>query len=112
MKRHVTDVLPSANGHLNQERKGLQSTKIPKQEIFELDHATIVKNITNLKKQATPTRSLEETIVKDIHDDAFLPSEIPNMKTNHVAYKIVEVETANKAIHRLDRAFPVSIKSW
>ena len=80
MKRRVTYILPSAKGHLNQKRQGFQSTKIPKQEIFEADHATILKHITNLKKQAPPTQSLEETIVQDIQDEAFPPSESPNLK--------------------------------
>ena len=51
MKRHITDILQSAKGHLNQERQGLQSTKLPKQEIFDFDHATIIKNITTLKRR-------------------------------------------------------------
>ena len=62
--------------------------------------------MTNLKKQAPPTRLLEETIVKDIHDDAFPPSESQNLKTNHVTYKILEVEMANKAYTDLTERFP------
>lgn len=97
VKRHVTDILPSAKVHLNQEREGIQSTKSPQQEIFEGDHTTIVKNITNLKNKSPPSQSLADTIAQDIHNAAFPPSENPNMKSNYVAYKIVDVDTKNKS---------------
>ena len=78
MTKHLPTSIYTAKGHLNQERKFLQSTKSQ-----QADYDEKIKHIKNklaqLKKQVTNDKSLTEVIKQTILDDAFPSSNVPNV---------------------------------
>ena len=106
MKQHVSDIIPSAKGNLNQEQQGLQSRKLNAPIIFQIDKNTIILKIAKLKKQEPLNESLEDTISKILKTDAFPSAYAPNIKTNKVAYAIVKATPKNKEYTDLIGHFP------
>jgi hypothetical protein len=78
IKKHLTKSIATQLGHLNQERQGLQSTKVPFVAIKQEDD-----------------------------DDNFFPqSDTPNIKTNDAAYSIIQFTPKDKAYIDLTGRFP------
>ena len=79
--KHLTKSLASAKGHLNQERKNLQSTKPP-------------------SKPVSPSSTFDD-------DDFFpAPTSSPPVKTFEVLSTIIPFEANGKAFHDLTGRFP------
>ena len=89
----VTKYLPTsvytAKGHLNQERKFLQSTNTKSQD-YKVRMETIRLKLERLKAQIKPGASLSDALVQDMHDDTFPTSDQPNMKKHEVVYSIIQ----------------------
>ena len=86
--KHLPTSIYTAKGHLNQERKFLQSTKSQ-----QIDYDEKIKHIKNklaqLKRQVTDDKSLTDVIKQKILYDTFPSSDVPNVKKHEVVYAIL-----------------------
>ena len=82
MSKHLTENINSAKGHLNQERQGLQSTKVNLPKLFDEPATAIASRIEKLKLQYPNIQGLKKLLETDILDDAFPLSDSPNK--NHM----------------------------
>ena len=87
--KHLTKKIATAKGHLNQERKHLQSTK-PHQHDYKKYIDSIKNNIQRLKTSLPDGISFTDTLKKDIFEDAFPPPQKSNEKTNDVIYALID----------------------
>ena len=106
VQKHITDNVHTSQGHLNQERRGLQSKKIINHDIFQKSDSQINKDIEGLKKKANISQPMAYIIHLGIIKYAFPSSEEPNNKINEVAYVIVEVKPKNVAYIDFTGRFP------
>ena len=65
----------------------MQSTKQPTQE--KIDIATIKRRWNKLKELKNPGQSMNEILQADLDDDSSPVSPAPNIKTNDVAYMVI-----------------------
>ena len=105
MNKYLTPNINSAKGHLNQERQGLQSTK-QSITIFEESPEQIQKKIQKMKSKYPAIKDLTDIMHKDISDDAFPKSPIPNTKNFDVAYSLVTLPPKHTAYTDLTGRFP------
>ena len=89
ISKHLTKKIATAKGHLNQERKHLQSTK-SNQPDYKKYIESIKNNIKRLRTSLPDGVSLADTLKKDIFDDAFHPPQENNIKTNDVIYALID----------------------
>ena len=107
--KHLPPYIATAEGHIKQERKNLQSTQ-PKQ--VQVDHDTIIQNLFNdpTLKKVSLTTSPKQTISPpaiNAEDDAFLASAKPNVKTQQVVYFLSTADSLGLAYSDLTGKFPV-----
>lgn len=87
--KYLTKKIATAKGHLNQERKHLQSTKTnPHDYTKYID--SIKNNIQRLKNSLPDGISFTDTLKKDIFEDAFPPPQENNVKTNNRIYALID----------------------
>ena len=106
INKYLSTNTATIKGHLNQEKKHLQSTKENTNNVFIYDTTTITARIKKLEDDAPPSQSLRGTILQDIEQDAFPLLDILNLKTNNVVYKIESITPTNKAYTDLTGRFP------
>ena len=89
--KHLHNQIATSQGHMVQEKQGLQSTTKPvlthkqkMQEIRDKFHA--------LKKKMKGNNSVIEALLTDITEDFFPKSNTPNLKTNDVCYALLNKE--------------------
>ena len=86
--KHLPTSVYTAKGHLNQERKFLQSTK--KNKNYEAQIKEIKYKFAQLKKQVTSDKSLTQVLQQEILQDAFPTSDQPNKKTHEIVYAVIQ----------------------
>ena len=84
--KHLPTSITSVQVHLHQERQNLQSTK-PIQKISDLQK--IKEHFTRLKAKIKPGQTLETVLQQEIDEDSFPASPSPNIKSQDVAYMII-----------------------
>ena len=103
VRKHLLTPIATAQGHQNQEKQNLQSTK--KRELPEnIDE--IRRRYENLKLKAPSNQPFKETLEKDIFQDSFPESDEPNIRTNTVLYKIVSSSPKGMGYTDLTGRFP------
>ena len=70
-------------GHLNQERKKLQSTKMSTLTYKEMIE-NVKKNIIRLKAKLGEDASLKDVVDEKIREDVHPSSDVPNVRKNEV----------------------------
>lgn len=91
---------------MNQERKGLKSTKPKAPATFQTYQQTIMKNVANLQKQqALPYQSLDDIILQHLQTGTFPSLAAPNIERNEVVCILVEVTPPNKSYTDLTGCF-------
>ena len=108
VKKHLPKSIATAEGHIKQEKQGLQSTKTKKNSNkSSVDHNTIIKDYFRppLNKTDTSSSSVKPTITHT--QDAFSPSSLPNIKTNKVLYFLGSTDVLGTAYSDLTGRFPV-----
>ena len=91
INKHLPPSIATVRGHVHRERQRLQSLKSP-----------IIKNENNTH----PTVKREDDRVDDA-DDVFPTSPSPNIKTNQVAYVLINREEISTAYQDLTGRFPI-----
>ena len=87
VKKHLIGTQATSLGHQRHDAQGLQSTKLP----FTQNPQAIAERIKILKNKAPDNENLITTIKRDIHLDAFPPSDAPNKRTNQVIYNLISL---------------------
>ena len=78
--------MASDKGHMNQERQGIQSTKVSTD--FQSTIQDITTRVDKLKAKVTTSSNLEDIISTDINNNTFAVSDSPNIRINKVYYTI------------------------
>ena len=91
INRHLPPSIATVRGHVHRERKHLQSSK-----------SATLKSDKNAHTIAKP----EDDPTGD-DDDFFPPSPAPNVKTNQVAYVLIDRKEISTAYHDLTGRFPI-----
>ena len=102
VKKHLPTLPATVMGHQNQQKQGLQSTSSPN---YESQLKSIRQKIKKLKNKY-PGTSLDKLVQKDIEDDAFPISPVPNVKTNEVLYALIKEDNIEGAAFDLTGRFP------
>ena len=76
-------------GHIHQERQNLQSTKVSN-ENYEEKMEKIRKRLKTLQVLQTKVKTLEQVFTEDLNSDNFPQSPSPNIKTNDIAYILID----------------------
>ena len=112
MTKHLPKSVATAEGHLNQERQGLQSTKI-KVKNKTPNHEEIISSYFSDKiKEESHQPDLiqcktEQQHATDMDDDFFPTSNTPNIKTNEVLYYMASSTRMGLAFTNLTGKFPI-----
>ena len=96
--KHLPSVIATTQGHLHQEHQNLQSTKQTSE--------THRKQIEKIQKQQKG-KSMETVLNKEILHDSFPPSPVPNIKSNDVAYVIIDKKDICTTYTDLTGRFPM-----
>ena len=107
VSKHLPKSVATAEGHLNQEQQGLQSTKMQKNKIIKPNHEEVISNFFQPSKNPVKTAIQQkfESITDD--DDYFPKSDSPNIKTNEVLYCLASADKAGLAFSDLTGRFPI-----
>ena len=89
VRKYLPPSIHTEKGHLNQERKFLQSTK-PKSSNYDQLLKEIKYKFDQLKTQVSENTSLTDVVIKDILKDAFPSSDVPNVKKHEAIYAIIK----------------------
>ena len=81
IQKHLPPSIATEAGHLNQERKYLQSTSTNKD---------IQERMKKLIQEAPEGQPFKQILEDAIHKDAFSPSDLPNIKTHQVIFSIIQ----------------------
>jgi hypothetical protein len=108
IKNHLPRSVATVQGHLHQERQGLQTTKQTSQStLTEIKHMKQIRNKFNsLKNKMKPGQTMEEALLQEIGQDNFPASYTPNVRCNQVAYSIISKEDCCTAYTDLTGRFP------
>ena len=96
--------MTSDKGHMNQERQGLQSSKVS--TVFQPIIQDITTRVDKLKAKVTTSSNLEDVISTDIYNDAFPVSDSPNICKNKVYCTVCSLAPKNTAYSDLTGRFP------
>ena len=105
VKKHLQQSSATVQGHTKRERLGLQSTTTPRQS-HDKELEEVRKKYIFLKSKQKANETLKDVLNKDILEDAFPPSPTPNVKTNEVAYAVIDPDTLSNAYFDLTGRFP------
>ena len=105
VKKNLATPVATTQGHLNQEKKNLQNTKMPPK------NNELIQNIREyfkkLKAKQKPGQTVEEVLQVEIQEDSFPESETPNIKTNDVVYAVINRNEICTAYTDLTGRFPM-----
>ena len=117
IRKHLPPVIATTQGHLHQERQHLQSTKIKKD-----DHQTRMEKLSERLKEMTLKKDeksyitnkllynnshSEQVCHQELDEDNFPASPIPNIKSNDVAYMLIDRKELSTAYTDLTGRFPM-----
>ena len=88
VSKHLHTPTATTQGHLHQERQGLQSTKYPVTSDISSDK--IRKHLQKLKAKNKKGENLEDVLKRDLTDHNFPASDEPNKKTKEVIYTLID----------------------
>ena len=105
INRHLPPVIATAQGHMHQERQNLQSTK--GSEDYDTRMDKIRNRLKKLQALKSKGQTLEEVFTEEIHKDNFPKAPTPNIKTNDVAYILIDKKDLSTAYTDLTGKFPM-----
>jgi hypothetical protein len=94
IQNHLPQSVATVQGHLHQERQGLQTTKqTPQSTLTHIKNMQQIRQRFNsLRTKMKPGQTMEEALLHEIGEDNFPTSCTPNMRCNQVAYSIISKE--------------------
>ena len=92
-------------GHIRREQQGLQSTTQPN-KAYQRKMEEIKLKLEVLKARKKPNETMRDVITTDIMTDAYPSSPSPNLRTNQVAYAVIDPENTNNGYFDLAGKFP------
>ena len=106
INRQLPPVIATAQGHLHQERQNLQSTKTTNED-YTAKMDKLRERLKRMKARTTKEKTLEEVFIEELDEDSFPQSPVPNIKTNDVAYILVNKNELSTAYTDLTGRFPM-----
>ena len=107
--KHLPTSVNTVQGHIRQEQQNLQSTKLTSLPPEHL--RTIKKRFERLKEKKKPGQTITDVLHEELDEDSFPPSPTPNIKTNDVAYMVIDKNELSTAYTDLTGRFPCKSSS-
>ena len=104
IKNHLPKSIATIQGHMKKEQQGLQSTTQRSTKTDNIE--SIRKRYEKLKQTKKEGESFEDTLTRDMMEDAFPMSPSPNKKCNEVAYAVINPKAMSNAYCDLTGRFP------
>jgi hypothetical protein len=105
IKKHLPTSVATVQGHVKRERQGLQSTT-NRTPPYKDNMQEIKLKFEALKNKRKNNEPLEDTLKRDMLEDAFPISPVPNIKCNEVAYAVIHPESMSNAYFDMTGRFP------
>ena len=107
--KHLPTSVNTVQGHIRQEQQNLQNTKLTSLPPEHL--RTIKKRFERLKEKKKPGQTITDVLHEELDEDSFPPSPTPNIKTNDVAYMVIDKNELSTAYTDLTGRFPCKSSS-